>query len=180
MKKKILLTIEKVNQITKWIEIFLISLSVLIMVIDLVGGFLSRNLLNISWTFSEEVGSFTLIIITFVGIGYCARMGRHIRMSAVFDILPLKIKKWINYVICLVTALCLFYLTYLGLQWVVSTYVSAKVSPDLQIPMYLVYSCVPFGCFMGALQYLITFVKNILEPEEIFIGSEAKESDIQG
>jgi C4-dicarboxylate transporter, DctQ subunit len=44
-------------------------------------------------SFSEELNSILIILITFAGISYAARHGRHIRMSAIYDALPPKGRK---------------------------------------------------------------------------------------
>src|SRR5690554_1117841 len=74
-------------------EEFVLSYSVIFMAILLIVGVFMRNVMNKSLTFSEEVASALLILVSFFGLGYCARKGRHITMSIVFDMLNNKYKK---------------------------------------------------------------------------------------
>jgi hypothetical protein len=55
---------------------------------DSVGNVIGRFVFGRSLYFAEEVNQFLIILITFAGIGYAARNGRHIRMSAFYDMLP--------------------------------------------------------------------------------------------
>lgn len=161
------------DRIFWYVEIFLIAGSTITMGAVLGGNFISRNLLGSSWLFSEEVGSFMLIVQCFAGMAYCARMGRHIRMSAVFDLLPSKVKRITMVFICLLTAAALGYLGYLGILWVLRTQASGKVSSVLRVPMWIVYSVIPLGCFLSVVQYVITLLKNITDSENIWVGANA-------
>ena len=162
-----------IDNLLKYIEISLIAGSTAIMAIVLAGNFISRNLFGSSWLFAEEVGSFMLIIQCFSGMSYCIRIGRHIRMSALFDLLPQKCKRVIMIIICITTAIALIYLGYLGVEWVLRTTSSGKVSSVLRLPMWIVYTVIPFGCFLGAIQYVITFIKNLTDRENIWVGTNA-------
>lgn len=161
------------DRVFRYVEIFLIAGSTITMGTVLGGNFISRNLLGSSWLFAEEVGSFMLIVQCFAGMAYCARMGRHIRMSAVFDLLPRKVKRITMVCICLLTAAALGYLGYLGILWVLRTQASGKVSSVLRVPMWIVYSVIPLGCFLSVVQYVITLLKNITDPENIWVGANA-------
>ena len=162
-----------VDQSLRYLEIFLIAGSTITMVVVLAGNFISRNLLGASWLFAEEVGSFMLIIQCFAGMSYCTRMRRHIRMSAVFDLLPNKIKRAVMIAICVLTAAALAYLGYLGLCWVLRTYTNGKVSSVLRFPMWIVYCIIPLGCFLSVVQYVVTFLKNITDHKNIWVGTNA-------
>ena len=180
MKHSLFKAVMWLDQVFRWVEILLIASSTIIMGVVLGGNFISRNLLGSSWLFSEEVGSFMLIIQCSAGMAYCARMGRHIRMSAVFDLLPQKGKRAVMIFICLLTALALGYLGYLGILWVLRTQASGKVSSVLRFPMWIVYSVIPLGCFLSAVQYVITFLKNIMDSKTIWVGSAATDLEADG
>lgn len=168
-----------IDQGLKWLEIVLVAGSTLTMAIVLAGNFISRNLLGASWLFAEEVGSFMLIVQCFAGMAYCSRYGRHIRMSALFDLLPPKYRRAVMILICVVTAVFLAYLGYLGVIWVMRTYASGKVSSVLRLPLWIVYLVIPFGCFMSVFQYFITGIKNVRDRENIWIGTFATDADVE-
>lgn len=166
-----------VDHLIKYVEMFLVGGSTLTMAFVLAGNFIGRNLFHHSWLFAEEVGGFMLIIQTFAGMALCTRLGRHIRMSAVFDLLPVKIRRGTMIMISIVTLGILILLGIFGVQWVMRTYVNGKVSSVLRFPLWIVYLSVPFGCFMSAFQYVVMLLKNITDKENIWVGTEATDAE---
>ena len=75
--------------------------------------------------------------------------------------------------ICVLTAAALAYLGYLGLFWVLRTYTNGKVSSVLRFPMWIVYCIIPLGCFLSVVQYVVTFLKNITDHKNIWVGTNA-------
>ena len=64
---------KKVDEMISKIEELFLSFSIILMAAILIGGVFARVVLNSSLTFTEEVGQILNIIVTFFGIGYCAR-----------------------------------------------------------------------------------------------------------
>ncbi|AOT68706.1 TRAP transporter small permease [Geosporobacter ferrireducens] len=159
------------NKTLSKFEEIVLSYSIILMAIVLIGSVISRSLFNSSWTFAEEVGQSLVIIVTFMGVGYGARKARHISMSAVFDLLSDKYKKIFMYVISSVTSVSMFYLAYLGLQYTLKVQSLGRVTPALRIPMYLIIAVVPIGFFLGAIEYARIFIVNIKE-KDVYISSE--------
>lgn len=86
--------LNKINKYIGMFEVFVLISCVITMAVILIGNVFSRQLFNNSWKFAEEVGQFLVVIITFIGTSYAARKGKHIRMSALYDILPEKGKRY--------------------------------------------------------------------------------------
>ena len=168
---------QRVNRVLGKAEQAILSYSVIFMTLILVGNVISRTIFQASWTFAEETGQFFIIIITFIGVSYAARKGRHLRMSALFELLPQKGQKGLTLVITLGTSLTLFYLTYLSSEYVLTVYELQRVTPALRVPVYLIAAFIPFGFFFGGLQYLQQFVQNVKQ-EEVILATE-KEEDFQ-
>lgn len=162
---------KKVDEMISKIEELFLSYSIIFMAIILIGGVFARAVLNSSLTFTEEVGQILNIIVTFFGIGYCARQARHISMSVVYDIVNKKGKKVMMCIISLLTAIIMFYLTYLSIYYVTSVLELGRVTAALRIPMWITYVPIPLGFLLGGIEYSKTFVKNIRNKDEIFISS---------
>ncbi|PAB59242.1 TRAP transporter permease DctQ [Anaeromicrobium sediminis] len=153
------------------IEEAILSYSIIIMAIILIGNVFSRSVLNRSWTFAEELGQSLVIIVTFTGISYGAKKARHINMSALFDVIPVRGKKIFMYVISSVTSISMFYLAYLASIYVMKVKTLGRVTPALRIPIYLVYLIVPIGFFLGGIQYARNFWINVKE-KEVYLSTE--------
>ena len=69
------------------------AIGVLLMAVNTIANVVGRFVFQHSIFFTEEVNSMIIVLITFLGLGYCTRMARHIRMTAFYDVLNDKLKK---------------------------------------------------------------------------------------
>jgi C4-dicarboxylate transporter, DctQ subunit len=152
-------------------EAFVLAFGVLLMAANSIANVIGRFVFARSLYFSEELNQFLIVLVTFVGLGYAARKGRHIRMSAVYDQLSDRQRKAMMILIAGVTAVAMFVLAYYSLLYVVRVATLGKVTPSLQIPLYLTYFWVPLGFIITGIQYLMTVVKN-LQSDDIYISYE--------
>ena len=155
------------------LEEAVLSWGVITMAVVTIGNVLSRKFFNHSWSFSEEVSQFALVIITFMGVSYAARKGRHIRMTALVEMMSPRIQKAMMLIVALVTMIILFYLCYHSSLYMMKIKAYGRVTPALRVPFYLVLIWVPTGLFLGAIQYGLAFVKNLRE-KEIWLSFEEK------
>ena len=146
------------------LESFMLASGVLLMAANTVANVIGRVFFE-SLYFSEELNRILIILITFAGISYAARHGRHIRMSAIYDTLPPKPRKALTIVIALVTAVFMLGLAWYSLQFLLTTMGRGRVLPALQIPVWITLLWVPLGFLLTGIQYLLTAVKNVIEPD---------------
>lgn len=164
----------KLNSITAKAEKILLSLSILLMMINTTANALGRYIFNQSIYFSEELNQFLMVSVTFIGLAYAVRNGRNIRMTAIYDSLGHKKKKFLMIVIAITTSFLMFLLSYESYEYVMQLKEINRQSPALQIEVYLVYMIVPIGFFMAGLQFLIRFIQNLLH-DEIYLSYDVKE-----
>jgi C4-dicarboxylate transporter, DctQ subunit len=155
-------------------EAFLLAAGVLLMAANTVANVVGRFVLGSSIQATEEVNRVLIILITFAGISYAARHGRHIRMTAFFDMMPAKARKILMIVIALVTAGFMFALTWYSWGYLQTTFGRGRVLPSLQIPVWWTLVWVPVGFFMTGLQYLLTAIKNIIE-KDVYLSTNVLE-----
>jgi len=133
-----------------------------------------RAVLNASLTFGEELAQFCMITVTFIGLGYAASKGRHIRMSALYDQLGHRTRKRLMILSSAVTALLLFVLTYYSIRYVATVAELETVSPALQVPLYVVYCAAPIGLALAGLQYALAVVRNCTD-RDVFLSYEQRD-----
>lgn len=160
------------NKTLSKIEEFILSYAVIAMALLLIVSVFMRAVMNSSLTFSEEVAQALLVLVSFFGLEYCARKGRHITMSIIFDMVSNRWKKVFMCVISIVSTGAMAYFAYLAYQYVLSVHKLGRVTPALQIPMWVIYLTVPIGFLLGAIEYLRTFIMNIKDSENLYITSE--------
>lgn len=159
------------TKINRFFEIFernVVAYSIIVMALVSIGNVISRNLFQHSWTYAEEVSQFTIIWVTFIGASYAARKGVHIRMSAIYDVMPETMRKIMMLIMTAGTAFLMFILCYYSSRYTMKLFISGRMSPALRFPLYLVIMWVPLGFFMTGLQYALTFIKN-LRNSEIYV-----------
>lgn len=140
-----------------------------------IGNVLARSLFGTSLFFAEELSQFLIVVVTFVGLGYAVGKGRHIRMTALYDQLPLRWRKGIMLLITSTTALLLFYLAYLAADYAFGTVRElGSVSPVLRVPLWQVYLVAPLGFVLAGIQYSLAFVRNLLS-EEVYLSFEMRD-----
>lgn len=163
------------DQIIARTEAIVLGVGVLLMAAVSVGNIFGRFFLGESLFFAEELNQFLIILITFIGIGYAARQGRHIRMSAFYDALPDAGRKLLMVVIALVTAAAMFVLAWYSYIYVLSVYDTGRISASLRIPFYITQVWVPFGFVITGIQYVMTAVVNLTRPD-VYLSSSVIDS----
>ena len=117
------------------VESVLLAAGVLLMAFNTIANVVGRFVFQYSLFFSEELNRILIILITFAGISYAARQGRHIRMSAIYDALPPPARKGFMVLIAAVTAVTMFALCYFSIGYITKVAVSGRVLPSLQLPI---------------------------------------------
>ena len=163
-----------IDSLISRIESFALAAGVLLMATNTVANVVGRFVFQYSLFFTEELNRIIIILITFAGVGYAARHGRHIRMSAIYDALPFKARKALMIVISVVTALAMFALCYFSLRYIGKVYTSGRVLPALQIPIWWIFVWVPVGFLVTGAQYALTAIKNIIE-KEVYLSTNVVE-----
>jgi len=156
------------------VESVLLAAGVLLMAFNTIANVVGRFVFQYSLFFSEELNRILIILITFAGISYAARQGRHIRMSAIYDALPPPARKGFMVLIAAVTAITMFALCYFSIGYITKVAVSGRVLPSLQLPVYWIFLWVPVGFFMTGLQYALTAIKNIVS-KDIYLSTRVLE-----
>lgn len=147
------------------VESVILALGVLLMALNTVANIVSRFAFGESLFFVEEVNRILIVMITFAGLGYAARHGRHIRMSAFYDLLPKNMRRYLMVFIAFSTGGVMFFLGWFSISYVQSTYATGRLLPTLSIPVYLMFLWVPVGFFVTGVQYFFTGIKNLTSTE---------------
>lgn len=129
-----------------------------------IANVVARNLLGGSLPFAEELNQILVIAVTFLGLGHGVREGRHIRMSAVYDLLQGHVRKGLLLLTWAGTAVLLAYLAYLAARYVADVRALGSLTPALRIPWWIVYALVPLGLGVASLQYLLAVARNLITP----------------
>lgn len=111
---------------------------------------------------SDEVVTFMVVIMTFMGLGGVFRKGMHIRVTAIFSSLPWQVRNVLWVIICLVA---LSFVTYLGYATAYTALESLRIharSPMSELPLFPFQICVPIGLFMLFMPLLVFTIRRII------------------
>jgi len=170
--------LDSIDNVIAKLEEVIMAVGVSLMAINTITNVISRFVFNHSIIFAEELNSIFILLVTFAGIGYAARHGRHIRMSAIYDAMPEKTRKILMIVITGVTAAFMLLLAWYAVQYVLNLYSKGRIYPALGIPVYISYVWVPVGLFVTGVQFALTMLKNIRE-DGIFLSTNLREDEAQ-
>lgn len=165
------------------IEGVILAAGVLLMALNTVANIVGRFVFGESLFFSEEINRILIVMITFAGIGYAARHGRHIRMSALYDALPVEARRYLMITIAFITSALMLFLTWFSISYIQSVYATGRLLPALSIPVYLMYLWVPIGLLVTAIQYFMTGIKNLFSRDvylstQVLDGYEDNETEV--
>lgn len=161
------------RQVSK-LEGLMLAVGVLAMTLNTIAGVFSRFVFNSAITVTDELNVIFIVLVTFAGLSYAARNGRHIRMSAIYDLVPAKARKALMIVISSLTSAFMFFLSYYTCYYIVDVYESGRVLPALGLPVFYIYLWAPVGFVMTGLQYAFTAVKNLTE-KELYLSTQVKD-----
>ncbi len=142
------------------IEAVMLAMGVILMAVNTCVNVVARYTLGEGMFWSGEVNRILIILITFAGIGYAARHGRHIRMSAIYDAIPPKGRKVLMICIALITSVIMFFLCYHSYFYIETLASRGRILPALGIEIWWIYIWAPIGFAITGIQYLLTAIKN--------------------
>ena len=122
---------------------------------------------------AEEFAYLAKLVITFFGVSYATRKGRHIRMGAILELGTKKIKKIMVFSEGIIGGGLMLYLCFLAIQYTINLIVLERVTFALLWPYWIFSIWVPLGMILGSIHYLRTFIKNVKE-KEVWLSPEVK------
>ena len=155
-------------------EGFMLAVGVIAMTINTIAAVISRFVFNNAITYTDELNMIFIVVVTYAGLSYAARNGRHIRMSAIYDAMPAKTRKVMMIVMASVTSAFMFFLSFYSYYYIFEVYESGRILPALGLPVFYIYLWVPVGFFLTGLQYAFTVVKNLTE-RDVYLSTSIKD-----
>ena len=160
-------------KILKWLddhfeESLLVLLLVLIACVELLQVIVRKTPFLNALTWPEEFCRFCWIWSVFLTLPYTIRKGSMLRVSVLADLLPQKARKVVSIVIDLIVAGVMAFLFRHAVGVVSGIRLSAETSPAMTWPMWIVYSVMLAGFFLGAvrsLQMAVIHVRRFGEKE---------------
>jgi TRAP-type C4-dicarboxylate transport system permease small subunit len=114
--------------------------------------FFTRYVLNDSLAWTEEIATYCLVAVVFLGSAMCVRLDRHIHVDLIFRYLPHDVARVLSTAIDIVRTVFFAYASYL--VWRFMEIVEGETMTTIMLPKNLIYGCV----FLG---FVLMFVRSV-------------------
>src|ERR1700743_315823 len=116
--------------------------------------FLYPYLFGINLTWSQELCIYMFIWRAKLGAAYGVRTGIHVGVDVLINRLNDNWRKWVIMFGLFGGALFTAILGTMGAQFVYELLHTDQVSPDMEIPSWIVYACIPLGSYLMCFRFL--------------------------
>jgi C4-dicarboxylate transporter DctQ subunit len=116
-----------------------------------------RYIFNYPFTWSEELAIAAFIYLGFLGIGVAYVQGKHLQVDAMLVILPKPIRKVIEGIAIVFSAIFLLVVIEQMIKLMIVTYKVGINTPALQLPKAIIYISLPIGCLLFLIQVVRKF-----------------------
>ncbi len=143
---------KKLDGLLDKIEEVLLTLFSSVMAISILIQVINRNTVKLPFSWGEELARYCMVWVTFIGISAGVKLGAHIGVDALVNILPGKIKKGVKLISNVLVTVIYIYLTKLSVEITLGIKDTRQVSPAMQIPMYIIYTGLIVGMVLSSLR----------------------------
>ena len=123
---------------------------------------------------AEELAFIAMLIITFFGLSYVTRKGRHIRVGVLLDLSGFKIKKVMVFFEAILGGLLMCLFAYLSVIYTIQLVTMERSTVSLNWPYWIFSIWLIFGFTLSAFHYIRLVTRNIKEKKEVWLSPEEK------
>lgn len=163
--------IDRLNEKIEIFEKYFITYLMLIMSTVIFIQIIMRYVFNSSLSWSEELAAYIMMYMTWVGASYGVKLNMHLRVTVIVDLLKGKLRDIAYIIIDVVWMIFSAYMVVMGVRVVKMSYAGYRVSPALEIPMFLIYSSVVIGCILMFLSLISSIHKRYRDYKKL-VGGE--------
>lgn len=116
--------------------------------------FLYPLLYNINLTWAQELCIYMFVWMAKFGAAYGVRTGIHVGVDVVVNMLEPGPRKKVVLFSLFCGALFTGVVGTMGASFVIGLYPTDQTSPDLEIPSWIVYLCIPLGSYLMCFRFL--------------------------
>jgi C4-dicarboxylate transporter DctQ subunit len=112
-----------------------------------------RYFFNYALAWSDELITYGLLWLVFLGSGIAARQGAHISMEALLTLLSTRVQRYNAVVVNITCALLSALVGFLGWRLAAAVQAVGQVGAASGVPMFWVYLAIPAGCLFMMLGF---------------------------
>lgn len=150
----------------KNIEEWICAACLIVMTALTFANVLSRYVLHMSLSFSDELTTNLFILLSMMGTAIAAKRCEHLGLTILTDAVGPKARKGLNLFGYLVATLFSLALFYYGIHMVISQYNLGQVTPTMQWPEWIFGTFVPIGAFFMTIRFAQVMIRIWKQPTE--------------
>jgi len=124
-----------------------------------------RYFLNSPLTWSDELSSYLLVVVTFFGAYGALRLNLMAKIELAINSIPIDVRRFLVLLANLATFIFVAIVIYSGVLLTLSPAVVQQKSPALGLPMYWVYVVVPLASIMMVIHLIVRAYETFYEGE---------------
>jgi C4-dicarboxylate transporter, DctQ subunit len=109
---------------------------------------------HINLTWAQELCIYMFVWMAKFGAAYGVRTGIHVGVDVLVNQLNDRNRRWVILFALFCGMLFTFVVGTMGARFIVLLYDTDQVSPDLELPRWLVFICVPIGSYLMCFRFL--------------------------
>ena len=164
---------KKINRVEEWLSVAVLIAILILLSYQVIMRFVFHN--TNSW--SEELARYLFIWLVYLSASYAIYKNAHIKIDAVKNLYPKKIRKYIPILGNLIFLVYAVVITVYSSGYCMDIYASHQVSMGLGVMMAYMYASIPVGHALMSLRLIQLTYKMIKNPdlEEMTEAEEAME-----
>lgn len=107
---------------------------------------------NLTW--AQELCIYMFVWMAKFGAAYGVRTGIHVGVDVIVNMLQPKIQKKVILFGLFCGAFFTFIVGTMGAKFIIGLYPTDQVSPDLELPRWIIFLCVPLGSYLMCFRFL--------------------------
>jgi TRAP-type C4-dicarboxylate transport system permease small subunit len=133
----------------------LVNILLILVIVIVIADVGSMYFFNRSLQWSLEISEYVLVYMAFLGTAWLLREDGHIRFDLVIQVLPFRIKKFVEILNSLIGLLICCLVTWYGIVTVMDLHVKGiRMETVLHLPKEVVLVVIPLGTALMALQFI--------------------------
>lgn len=152
---------------SKWIsyieEIMIVIVLILMSSIAFI-NVITRNFLNLSLSFTEEITVNLFVLLTFVGAAVGVRKGAHLGFSLLLEKVPVSVQRFLIFFIGIISTLLFVVVTYFAYEMIQFQFDMNSTTPALRWPRWIFSLAIPIGtvlCIYRTIESMFRQIKQL-------------------
>lgn len=146
--------------LNKWVLVLLLSA----MSIIVFANVSLRYMTNFSIIWAEEVARYLMIWMTFLGAGMALRMGGHVAITNLHDMVPLRTARYLRGIVALILLGFCVLMVWIGYDYM--SRMGRQLTPATRIPFSYIYAAMPIGFTLLTLHFLFVIKAYIVGSDD--------------